>query len=136
MFDCFNYQNPFTNLQSGIPALWLPFNTQDALSSAGGFLTDRWFKQIYLALLPSFARSPDTVHIKTWENLLSSHGELKLLGIDPHAFPADTLAPFRYVAEMKQLRQEYQLSTPLELDTSTLERLLRNVSVPAAGACK
>ncbi len=126
MFDCFDYQNPRTNLQSGIPALWLPFNTEDALSFAGGFLADRRFKQIYLALLPSFARSPDTAKLKTWENLLSSHGEIKLLGIDSHAFPTDTLAPFRYVAEMKRLRQEYRLPTPLELDATTLENLLRN----------
>ncbi|MEA3239212.1 MAG: hypothetical protein U9Q94_05475 [Candidatus Bipolaricaulota bacterium] len=136
MFDCFNYQNPLTNLQSGIPALWLPFNTEDGVSFARGFLADSRFKQIYLALLPSFARSPDTVHLKTWENLLSSHGAVKLLGIDTQAFPADTLAPFRYVTEMKQLRQEYQLSTSLELDIATLERLLRNESVPSTGACR
>ena len=136
MFDCFNYQNPRTNLQSGIPALWLPFNTQDALSFAGGFLAGKQFKQIYLSLLPSFAGSPDTAKLKTWENLLSSHGELKLLGIDPQAFPADTLAPFHYAEQLKQLRKEYQLSTPLELDTATLEWLLRNEGVPSAGACK
>ena len=136
MFDCFNYQNPRTNLQTGIPDLWLPFNTQDALSFARGFLTGRRFKRIYLTLVPSFARSPDTAKLKSWEDLLSSHGELKLLGIDPHAFPADTLAPFRYVAQMKRLRQRYQLLTPLELDTSTLERLLCNQSVPATGTCK
>lgn len=136
MFDCFNYQNPCTNLQTGIPALWLPFNTEDTLSFAREFLTGREFQQIYLALVPSFARSPDTVSIEDWEAVLSSHGELRLLGIDPHAFPADTLAPFRFVAQMRQLRQQYQLSTPLELDISTLEKLLCAERVPTAGASR
>lgn len=136
MFDSFNYQNPRTNIETGIPALWLPFNTEDSLSFAQEFLAGRQFKSIHLALLPSFARSFDTVLLKAWEDSLSSHGELDLLGIDPHAFPADTLAPFRYAARMKQLGQRYQLSTPLELDTSTLEMLLRDRNVPTAGECK
>ena len=136
MFDCFNYQNPRTNLQSGIPAFWLPFNTQDALSFAEGFLAGKQFNRIYLSLVPSFARSPDTAKLAAWEGLLSSHGELKLLGIASQAFPADTLAPFRYVAQMKKLRQRYQLSASLELDTSTLEWLLHNEGVPSTGACK
>ena len=124
LFDCFNHQNPRTNLQTGIPALWLPFNTEDSLTFAQGFLKGRDFKQIYLTLLPSFSQSPDTVALEHWVKTLSQHGELELLGINPRAFPADTLAPFRFAAQMKRLRQRYRLFTPLELDLSTLEGLL------------
>ena len=125
MFDCFNYQNPLTNLQSGIPALWLPFNTQDALSFVRGFLVGREFSRIYLAMVPSFARSPDTAKLDAWEDVLSVHGGLDLLAIDREAFPADALAPFGYAEAMKRLRKEYHLPAPLELDTWTLEWLLR-----------
>lgn len=135
MFDCFNYQNPLTNLQTGIPALWMPYNTQDSLSFVRGFLAGREFSHIYLALLPSFARSPDTAKLDSWKDLLSLHGKLDLLGIDPRTFPADTLAPFRYAKEMKRLRQHYLLSTPLELDVSTLERLLLDSSVAPGDGC-
>lgn len=125
MFDCFNYQSVLTNLQTGIPALWLAFNTQDSLGLAQGFLTGKHFERIYLSLVPSFARSPDTADLAAWKDLLSVHGELKLLGIDRNTFPSDTLAPFRYAGEMNRLREEYHLSAPLEIDTLTLERLLR-----------
>jgi hypothetical protein len=60
--DSFNHQNPRTNIQTGIPGLWLPFNTEDSLAFAREFLDleGKRFKKIYLTVLPSFARSPDT----------------------------------------------------------------------------
>jgi len=123
-FDCFNHQNPRTNIETGIPGLWLPFNTEDGISFAGEFLRDKTFKRIYFTLLPSFAGSPDTAELKDWIELLSRHGELELLGINPRMFPSDPLAPFRFASDMKDLRQRYKLPTALQLDLSTLEELL------------
>jgi len=124
LFDCFNHQNPRTNIQTGIPGLWLPFNTEDCLAFARGFLEGKKFERIYLTLLPSFARSPDTATLESWRELLSHHGKLELLGINPRTFPADTLAPFRFAGQMRSLRQKNQLSRPLELALSSLEELL------------
>jgi len=125
LFDCFNHQNPRTNVQTGIPALWLPFNTADSLAFAQEFLEGREFARIYLTLLPSFSRSPDTAALERWVELLSRHGELELLGIDPRLFPADTLAPFRFAARMRGLRRRYRLPRPLKLDLAALEGLLQ-----------
>jgi hypothetical protein len=128
--DSFNHQNPRTNIQTGIPGLWLPFNTEDSLAFAREFLDleGKRFKKIYLTVLPSFARSPDTPTLDRWLQALSGHGKvevkLELLGISSHLFPADTLAPFRLVAQLERLRQRYRLPKPLELGLSTLERLL------------
>ena len=124
LFDCFNHQNPRTNIQTGIPGLWLPFNTEDCLAFAQRFLNDKKFERIYLTLLPSFARSPDTATLESWRELLSHHGKLELLGINPRTFPADTLAPFRFVGQMRGLRKKYRLSRSLELELSSLEELL------------
>lgn len=125
LFDCFNHQNPRTNVQTGIPALWLPFNAADSLAFAQGFLEGREFERIYLTLLPSFSRSPDTVPLERWVELLSRHGELELLGTDPRLFPADTLAPFRFAARMRGLRRRHRLPKPLKLDLSALEVALQ-----------
>lgn len=130
LLDCFNYQNPLTNIQTGIPALWLPFNTRDGLAFAKGFLIGKKFERIYLALLPSFARSPDTASIGDWENLLSSHGSLTLIGVDPHTFPADPLAPFRFAAGMKQLQEAKHGSRLLKISPTTLAELLDQKSTP------
>jgi len=124
LFDCFNHQNPRTNIETGIPGLWLPFNTEDGLTFAGEFLEGRTFDRIYFTLLPSFAGSPDTARLNDWIELLSWHGELELLGLDPRTFPADPLAPFRFASDMKDLRQRYKLPTALKLDLATLEELL------------
>lgn len=124
LFDCFNHQNPRTNIQTGIPALWLPFNTEDSLTFAQEFLNGMQFKRIYLTLLPSFARSPDNTTLESWRELLSHHGELEFVGINPRSFPADTLGPFRFAAQMGKLRERYKLPRALELDLATLERLL------------
>lgn len=125
LFDCFNHQNPRTNIQTGIPGLWLPFNTEDCRAFARGFLEGKEFERIYLTLLPSFAHSPDTATLESWRELLSHHGELELLGINPRTFPTDPLAPFRFVGKLRGLRKKYRLSRPLELKLSTLEGLLR-----------
>jgi len=124
LFDCFNHQNPRTNVNTGIPALWLPFNTVDSLAFVQEFLEGREFERIYFTLLPSFARSPDSTALRRWVELLSQYGELDLLGINPRLFPADTLAPFRLVAQMRELRQRYRLSSPLRLDFSALKELI------------
>lgn len=134
MFDCFNYQNPLTNIQTGIPALWLPFNTEDSLAFARSFLSGKRFERIYLALLPSFAGSPDTASIGEWEKLLSPHGDLTIIDVDPHTFPADPLAPFRFVAGMKRLREERHRSPSIELSLATLAALLHPNPPPAPSA--
>jgi hypothetical protein len=123
LFDCFNHQNPRTNIETGIPALWLPFNTEDDLSFAQEFLQGRMFDRIYFTLLPSFARSPDTTQLNDWIELLSQHGTLELLGVNPRTFPADPLAPFRSANRMKALRERYRLSSPLKLDLVALDTL-------------
>ena len=125
MFDCFNYQNPYTNVQTGIPALWLPFNTADSLAAVREFITGKTFDRIYLALVPSFARCPDTTSVKSWDDLLAGHGAVSLVGIDPHAYPADPLAPFRFVRAMTKLRDEYRLPTPLHLTPTALAALVQ-----------
>jgi len=122
LIDSFNYQNPRTNIETGIPALWLPFNTNDTLAFAEGFLQGKAFSK--LALVPSFAQSEDTASIEEWRELLSAHGELSLLGIAPDAFPADTLAPFGFVGAMGRLREEERLISPLLLDVDDLLRIL------------
>jgi len=124
LFDCFNHQNPRANIETGFPGLWLPFNTEDGLALAKDFLEGRRYERIYFTLLPSFASSPDTAELKDWIELLSQHGELELLGLDPRTFPADPLAPFRFASDMKDLRQRYKLPTALKLDLATLEELL------------
>ena len=124
LFDCFNHQNPRANIETGFPGLWLPFNTEDGLALAKDFLEGRRYERIYFTLLPSFASSPDTAELKDWIELLSQHGELELLGLDPRTFPADPLAPFRFASDMKDLRQRYKLPTALKLDLATLEQLL------------
>jgi len=124
LLDCFNHQNPRTNVQTGIPALWLPFNTEDNLAFVQEFLEGRRFRRIYFTLLPSFAGSPDTPALERWLDSLSRHGKVELLGITSRLFPADPLAPFRLVAQFQRLRRRSQLFRPLELDLSALEGLL------------
>ncbi len=124
LFDCFNHQNPRTNIHTGIPGLWLPFNTEDGLTFAGEFLQGKTFDRIYFTLLPSFASSPDTAELNDWIELLSQYGKLERVGVNPRTFPADPLAPFRFANRMKALRERYQLPTPLKLDLSTLAGLL------------
>jgi len=124
LIDSFNYQNPRTNVETGVPALWLPFNTNDTLVFAKGFLEGKTFSNIYLALVPSFARSKDTASLEDWDELLAAHGELSLLGIDRRTFPADTLAPFAFSGAMEGLREKKAVSEPLFLRVSDLADIL------------
>ncbi len=125
LIDCFNHLNPRTNVETGIPALWLPFNTEEGLVLVEEALHDRTFDWIGFALLPSFADSPDTAALEPWLRLLSRHGEVELVGIDPARFPSDPLAPFRFVDRMSELREAERLDRPLRLDADALTDLVR-----------
>ncbi len=125
MLDCFTYSSPCTNVITGIPALWLPFNAHDSLKFARRFLEGKRFARIYLALVPSFARCPDTVPFHEWRELLSAHGQLELLGIDPRAYPADPLAPFAFTNALERLRRSYRPRPRLGLSLTQLEELAR-----------
>jgi hypothetical protein len=125
LIDCFNHQNPRTNVETGIPALWLPFNTVEGLSFVEEALNGRVFDRIFFTLLPSFAESPDTATLDPWLELLSRHGDVELVGIDPKRFPTDPVAPFRFAGHMTRLRKAFKLDTPLRLDFETLEALVR-----------
>ena len=122
--DCFNHQNPRTHVETGIPALWLPFNTEDGLAFVDRALGDALFDTIHFALLPSFVQSPDTASLNAWIALLSAHGDVELVGIRPSKFPADPLAPYRFARDMRTLREMKRLPVPLHLSLEALECLL------------
>ena len=124
LIDCFNHQNPNTNITAGIPGLWLPFNTADGLTLVERALRDRTFDTIYFAPLPSFARSPDTVSLDVWAEFLASHGVLEWVGVRPDMYPADPLAPYRLVHDMASLCATSKLAAPLRLWIGQLETLL------------
>ena len=124
LIDCFNHLNPRTNVETGIPALWLPFNTEEGLALVEEALRGRAFDWIGFALLPSFAESPDTAALGPWLDLLSQHGDVDLIGIDPDRYPTDPLAPFRFDDRMTELRETRRLDRPLRLETEALLELL------------
>jgi hypothetical protein len=124
LIDCFNHSNPRTNVETGTPALWLPFNTVEGLALVEEALDKEPLDWIGFAPLPSFAESPDTAPLEGWIDLLSRYGEVELLGIDPGRFPADPLAPFRFVERMEGLRGELGLDRPLRLDVEALRELV------------
>lgn len=126
LIDCFNHLNPRTNVETGIPALWLPFNTEEGLALVEEALRGKSFDWIGFALLPSFAGSPDTAALEPWLDLLSQYGDVELVGIDPDRYPTDPLAPFRFVDRMTELREAERLDRPLRLDIDTLTDLVRN----------
>jgi len=126
LIDCFNHLNPRTNLEIGIPGLWLPFNTEEGLTFVKEALHGRSLNWIGFALLPSFADSPDTGSLQPWLDLLTRHGEVELVGIDPDRFPADPLAPFRFVDWMTGLREAERLDRPLRLHVEAFVDLLRD----------
>lgn len=127
MLDCFTYMSPHTNVATGIPALWLPFNTRDSFEFARVHLEGKRLRRIYLALVPSYARCEDTVPFELWQELLRGKGELELLGIDPRTYPADPRAPFAFSARMERLRRRRRLPEPLQLDPEEFERLAREL---------
>ena len=124
VIDCFNHLNPRTNVKTGIPALWLPFNTVEGLAFVAGALSDETFDRIHFALLPSFAGSPDTAPLESWIDLLSQFCPVELIGVDPDRFPADPLAPFRFVDRMTELRDTHRLDRPLRLEVEAFVDLL------------
>lgn len=127
VIDCFNHLNPRTNVATGIPALWLPFNTEEGLTLVEEALIGETFDQIHFAILPSFAESPDTAPLEPWIDLLSRHGEVELVGVDPDRFPADPLAPFRFVDRMNELGESERLDRPLRLEVEDLVSLLSDL---------
>jgi hypothetical protein len=127
VIDCFNHLNPRTNVETGIPALWLPFNTEEGLALVEEALSGEAFDRIRFAILPSFAESPDTAPLGPWIDLLSRYGEVELVGIDPKRFPADPLAPFRFVDRMNELGESERLDRPLRLEVEDLVSLLSDL---------
>jgi len=116
LIDCFTYIDPYTNIASQIPGLWLPFHCTDSYSFLTHFLEGLSFRTIYLALVPSFARAPDTVPLKDWLHLLSAHGRVHPLGISSR-YPSDPYAVFNFVKAMKALRPTQPGSfTPLPVE--------------------
>ena len=124
VIDCFNHLNPRTNVETGIPALWLPFNTVEGLSFVESALSGKTFDRVYFAILPSFADSPDTAPLESWIDLLSRYGDVELVGVDPDRFPADPLAPFRFVGRMTELRDTHRLDRSLRLEVEDLADLV------------
>jgi hypothetical protein len=123
MLDCFTYISPYTNITTGIPALWLPFNTVDSLEFARSFLQRQEFNRIYLALVPSFARCGDTAPFPKWLELLRDKGPVELLGIDPGSYPVDPLAPFAYSTKLARIRRRCAPRPRLKLQPEALEGL-------------
>ncbi len=126
LIDCFNHLNPRTNLATGIPALWLPFNTDEGPSLVEEVLHGETFERILFAPLPSFAVSPDTTSLAPWLELLAKHGSVELVGIAPRRYPADPLAPFRFVGRMKELREARRLDQQLQLNAVVLQQLIED----------
>lgn len=121
MLDCFTYISPLTNSLSGIPALWLPYNDRGSFAFAQSFLEGKGFERIYLALPPSFAQAPDLVPLSKWLGLLSQHGRVVPLGLDPRRYPADPWGPFAYNLSLSRLREGH--SKRLRLAPQALEGL-------------
>ena len=124
LIDCFNHLNPRTNVETGIPGLWLPFNTEEGLAFVEEALHGKTFDWIGFALLPSFAESPDTAPLAPWIDLLGRFRSVELFGIDPRLYPADPVAPFWFAHRMAELREELRLDRPLQLSTTTLKWLV------------
>ena len=130
LIDTFNHQNPRTNLETGIPALWLPFNTLDALDIIDEALGGTDLETILLAPLPSFAQADDTTSLETWEETLLPYGSVEIIGTRAGKFPADPLGPYRLSRDLRRLRRTLQLPEPIRLDPADLESLLAP-AVPA-----
>ena len=131
LIDCFNHLNPRTNVETGIPALWLPFNTVDGPALVESALRDETFERILFAPLPSFANSPDTAPLDAWIDLLGRFGSVEPFGIGPRLYPADPLAPFRFADRMANLRKEMGLDRPLRLDVERLMALVAEREAPS-----
>ena len=127
LIDSFNHQNARTNLATGIPGLWLPFNTEDGPDLVERAIAGRTFDAVYLAPLPSFARSPDILSLDAWRDLVSPSGPLRLIGVRPDKYPADPLAPYRLARDLRALRDALLLEDPLRLSVGALASLASEV---------
>jgi hypothetical protein len=130
MIDSFNHLNPRTNVETGIPALWLPFNTTEGPALVEAALQGTSIERILFAPLPSFADSPDTAPLDSWVDLLGRFGPVELLGVGPRLYPADPLAPFRFASRMAALREGLRLDRPLRLDIDRLATLITTYTMP------
>jgi len=128
LIDCFNHLNPRTNLETGIPGLWLPFNTTDGFELVARALEGRTFSTVYVAPLPSFARSPDTASLDAWSRWIDPVGDVEWIGVRPTRYPADPFAPYRFARDMARLRDTMALEPPLRLTIEALELLLAATS--------
>ena len=124
LIDCFNHLSPRTSVETGIPGLWLPFNTEEGLTLVADALSGKTFDRLLFTILPSFAESPDTAPLEAWLDLLSRHGEVELVGIDPNRFPVDPLAPFRFADRMAEVRGAWRIDRPLRFDSEVLQDLV------------
>jgi len=124
LIDCFNHLNPRTNLETGIPSLWLPFNTIEGPALVEEVLRGEMFDRILFTLLPSFADSPDTAPLEPWLELLTRYGKTELVGVDLLRYPADPLAPFRFVDRLAEIRENFELDRPLRLKVAALQDLI------------
>jgi len=131
LIDCFNHLNPRTNVETGIPALWLPFNTTDGPPLVDTALRDEAYERVLFAPLPSFANSPDTAPLDLWIDLLGQFGSVEIFGVGPRLYPADPLAPFRFAGRMADLREEMRLDRPLHLDVERLAALVAERGTPS-----
>ena len=124
LIDTFNHLNPRTNLETGIPGLWLPFNTTDGLAIVEDALTRTEVETAFFAPLPSFARSPDTLPLDALAAAIAPYGNLEWIGVRPDKFPADPLAPYRFVGDMGNLHETFGQPTGLRLSVVHLSALL------------
>jgi len=125
LIDCFNHLNPRTNVEIGVPALWLPFNTTEGPALVEAALRDGGaLDRILFTPLPSFAGSPDTASLPAWIDLLRGYGEVELFAIDSRLYPADPLAPYRFADRMADLRDRLALDRPLRLPIAALAALV------------
>lgn len=127
VFDCFTYLNPYTNISTGLPGFWLPYNTEDNLQLVTDFLHDKTFKRIHLGLAPSYSQCPDTVDIESWKSLSKEAAEFNFLNVKPSIFPADPLAPYGFKKSMNRLRRLYKVFPPLKLASVDFERLTKDI---------
>ncbi len=124
LIDSFNHLNPRTNLEAGIPGFWLPFNTADGLERVESVLRTAALEIVYFAPLPSFARSPDTVPLDAWTELISPCATLEWIGVRPNKYPADPLAPYRFARDTASLRDASESRLHLRLSIEALSSLL------------
>ncbi|UCF10307.1 MAG: hypothetical protein JSW65_01090, partial [Candidatus Bipolaricaulota bacterium] len=126
MIDSFNHFNPRTNLATGIPPLWLPFNTIDGLDLVRRATEGEASERFFLIPLPSFTRSPDTASLGSWRELLTPRGEVEFLGVSPRLYPADPLAPYRLARDLQALRTRYLLEVPVRMDVAAFLAFARH----------